>query len=277
MRLVGNISSCLRNVPYCLQQLERALTECRTDLPSLAEVYAELIQAEQEFGQLKHCPEGNTLSVVTDPIELEGVYLGSFEIQLHVPGLAEVNGIVPYRIVALDPNPAATNDAVTHPHVSDEYLCAGDAAASIRAALNEGRICDCLLLIRSILTTYNPSSPYVILEDWHGRACYECGCVVNEDDLYLCDICQREFCPECSSCCRRCEASACLGCLEACSICDEPICPSCMMTCPDCGQRLCRSCLEEGRCGCLEDQQENDEDEQDRVDSKTPSTAGRTG
>ena len=63
-------------------------------------------------------------------------------------------------MIALDPHPAALNDAVTHPHVSDERLCTGDAGAAIQAALAAGRVFDFFTLVRSVLVTYNPESPY---------------------------------------------------------------------------------------------------------------------
>ncbi len=65
---------------------------------------------------------------------MNDVHLGDFEIQLHVPSLAEMRYNSIFRIVALDPHPAASNDCVTHPHVSDERLCPGDAGAAINMA-----------------------------------------------------------------------------------------------------------------------------------------------
>ena len=61
-----------------------------------------------------------------------------------------------YRVVALDPHPAGSDESVTHPHVRDEQLCAGDAAAAIRSALAGGRICDFFLLVRSVLDRIQP-------------------------------------------------------------------------------------------------------------------------
>ncbi len=41
----------------------------------------------------------------------------------------------------------------------------------IRTALEQGRLCDFFSLVRSILNTYSPDSPYVSLYDWCGVAC----------------------------------------------------------------------------------------------------------
>ena len=62
---------------------------------------------------------------------------GAFEIRLdwRLSGLVHTA----YRVVALDPNPAAASDDVTHPHVQNEQLCEGEGRAAIRAALAECR------------------------------------------------------------------------------------------------------------------------------------------
>ncbi len=53
----------------------------------------------------------------------------------------------PYRVIALDPHPAAGNEMVTHPHVSDEHVCLGDATIAVKQALATGRVCDACHLI----------------------------------------------------------------------------------------------------------------------------------
>ena len=71
-------------------------------------------------------------------------------------------------------------------------------------ALAGGRICDFFLLVRSVLTCYNPDSAYVSLDNWHGVSCYECGYTTCPDDLSYCTTCDRDFCSDCASYCRRC-------------------------------------------------------------------------
>ncbi len=262
-KVLRQVEAALRDIPYHIQQVEQAVQACNIKVPSVTEVYQELIQADEEFDGLMYHSEGDLLAVTTEPIELSDVHLGEFEIQLHVPSLAEMRYNAIYRIVALDPHPAASNECVTHPHLSDERLCPGDAGAAINMALAAGRICDFFLLIRSVLTHYNPDSPYVSLDNWHGTACHECGYVVSGDDIYWCDCCQQEYCGECASCCRRCDESICIGCLESCTVCDEPVCPSCMVVCPECGERLCRNCLDDMACPCIEENEENEDEEGD--------------
>ena len=75
------------------------------------------------------------LSVFIDPIELEDIFLGDFQIQLQISQLSAMKNNNFLKIIALDAHPAACNDAVTHPHVSDEFLCTGDATVSIQNSL----------------------------------------------------------------------------------------------------------------------------------------------
>ena len=101
----------------------------------------------------------------TDPFPLEGVYLGDFSIRLNVDLLegGRTDSSV-FQVVALDPHPASPSDTTTHP-VRDHYLCAGEASEPIAAALREGRVAEAFLLARSVLTTYNRSSPFIALSE----------------------------------------------------------------------------------------------------------------
>ncbi len=42
------------------------------------------------------------------------------------------------------------------------------------AALTEGRLLDFFMIVRQVLQTYSPDSPYVSLDDWYGRQCSDC-------------------------------------------------------------------------------------------------------
>ena len=259
-RAMAAVSSALREVPYYVGQVEQAMEHSQVALPSLRDVYQELIQTQEEFGELLYHDEGDLLAVQTEPIELEDVYLGEFEIQVHVFSLSQMQHGTVYRIVALDPHPAASNESVTHPHVSDENLCAGDAGAAIKAALAAGRLCDFFMVVRSVLTNYNSSSPYVSLDRWEGTPCYDCGYIMGSDDAFYCDRCQNDYCQECISHCSRCDAMCCRDCLGECSVCGELACYNCMTKCPDCRQPLCSGCLDDRACTCNEEQEENEND-----------------
>jgi hypothetical protein len=145
--------------------------------------------------------------------------------------------------VALEPNPAAANDAVTHPHVSGGVLWAGDAAAAIGRALEEGRLADAFCLVRSVLTHYNPASPHVPLEDWAGQDCHECGCNARADDLSPCACCGCDLCEDCLGCCAGCRAGRCQQCLERCPSCEESYCPGCLGRSASSDKACCHTCL----------------------------------
>ena len=275
-KLLSQVHVVDRDIPYYVQEAERSAQACELKVPSVAEIYRDLLQAEEEFDELRYYPEGNLLAVSTDAIELRDIYLGDFEVQLRIDGLAEMRHGHTFRIVALDPHPASSNDSVTHPHVSDEQMCAGDAGAAINAALIGGRICDFFLLVRSVLTHYNPDSPYVSLDNWDGAACYDCGYMTSPDSINWCSSCENDFCDECASYCRCCEETTCLGCLQNCEGCDDPVCPSCMTSCPECGRSICKSCLDEVLCPCEEERKEdeNEDTREDEQESRQPDAVG---
>lgn len=126
----------------CLNsQIEHAIDVLRKHahlqpIASQAEVYRDIMALDQEFEEVEVDLKQGRLSVVTDEIVLDEIELGAFEIRLHVDHLGETPC---YRIIAQDPNPAACDSSVTHPHVQDCHLCEGDGHQAIQTALTEGR------------------------------------------------------------------------------------------------------------------------------------------
>ena len=260
-RLLEQVESISRDIPLHLQDITRDLPRLNRAVPSLGDIYRDLQQIHTEFGDLLYQAEGDLLCVHTESIELSDVYLGEFEIQLKLDTLAEAQHGQVFKIIALDPHPASTDGGVTHPHVNDENPCLGEAVTPIHTALADGRICDALLLMRSVLTTYNPASPYVALDNWYGEPCYECGHSVGRDSLHWCSVCQRDFCDECSTCCEGCDDIICHGCICRCEACEESHCPGCLRECPECGRSICTSCNDEHLCPCQEERKDTDNEE----------------
>ena len=139
----------LQSIPGQAGSVEHRIPSEREVL-SLGEITKELEQLEEEFGEWRFDAQDPTVIVTTDTIELEGITLGSFEVRLNLNRLGQPSSPPAYTVVALEPNCPGGNDAVTHPHVSDDHLCEGDASAPIHNALDEGRICDFFVLIRSV-------------------------------------------------------------------------------------------------------------------------------
>ena len=237
----------LRGLSCQIDSIQARLAEVQQDPKQLtvAETLAELTQLETEFDQQVVFELGNqTLSVTTEPIELEGVFLGAFTIQLKLARLRDTSHSRCYSVIADEPNPASGNDHVTHPHVSHDEMCEGDAGTPIRAALAQGRLCDFFILVRSVLQTYNPESPYIRLDEWDGTPCHDCGTSMCSDETYFCEVCEHDFCSDCMSSCHVCGESSCRECLETCPSCDEHVCDRCLTTCDKCGKSMCKNCLE---------------------------------
>jgi hypothetical protein len=216
----------------------------------LGDIFRDLEQLDEEFGGWAFDRAKGSLTVLTEPIELEDIPLGPFRIELRLREVGQKESGDVYSIIALEPNPAAGRPDVTHPHVNEKRLCAGDAVNPIRTALESGRLFDFFVLVRSVLQTYNSQSPYVRLEEWDGGGtpCHDCGGTVHEDDSFYCERCDNQFCDACTSFCRTCEESACTECLTRCPVCNDPTCANCLKTCKECEREFCAGCLTDGLC-----------------------------
>jgi hypothetical protein len=239
-----------------------------TQSPTLRSIVEELRQLREEFDTVEILPDKSLVVATTDRIDLEEVDLGPFAIELHVKRLGEQLDSGCFDCVATDPNPAATNRETTHPHVQSKSLCAGDATAAITQALRQGRINDAFCLVRSVLQTYNPQSPYVALDSWSGNPCPDCGRSVSEGDLYYCEACGNDYCDECIDRCDVCEESTCGSCLERDPVSRRDCCPSCRRVCDHCDRTVDADAFDEESSLCPqcrpdpEEEREGEEQEQ---------------
>lgn len=266
-RCCGRIDRLLYDISYSISRLQQLAGQREKNIPKLSTLVEEINQLQQEFERVDCDIAENTISVETQPITLEDLYLGPFRIELHLNKLCELYRDSPYYCIARDPHPAATSEDVTHPHVSNEKLCEGEGSVAVRTALEEGRICDFFTIVASILNTYSPDSPYISLDDWDGEPCYDCGYVMDRENCYYCSFCDRVFCEECSTYCRSCDETICLGCAGKCKICEEPVCQNCVRTCAECGISCCESCLEEDLCTNCKEELENEKNEEQEYEN----------
>jgi hypothetical protein len=253
----------LGQIPYSVSKLESLMDRRYKEVPNLSTILEELKAVQAEFDDVAFNSDESALCVVTEPITLEDVYLGRFRILLALDKCGELYHKVPYYVVAIDPHPAAKDEAITHPHVSNEMLCEGDGAAAIRAALEDGRLCDFFVMVRGILTTYNPDSPYISLADWDGVACYDCGYIMDDESSYYCSHCDNAVCDQCSRVCTDCGEVVCGECASRCEICDRSLCPGCAKTkCSECESVCCESCISDGLCPECKEERDNHEEQE---------------
>ena len=242
----------------------------RPRIPSLREIYDDLAALREEFEEVDIDFGAGTIAVTTDPITLGGVALGPFQIRLDWRNLAERS---PYCVIALEPHPAATNDAVTHPHVQDEKLCEGDGREAIKAALSQVRIGDFFLLVAQLLRTYAQGQAYVELSRWQGARCSDCGDHIDDDERYVCERCDADLCGGCSSSCQSCDRGLCSDCAKSCDDCQQPLCESCQTACSGCRGMYCEGCLDEGLCSACKAEQEEQTDEEHESDETNESSS----
>ena len=270
-KIKTKVNRNLCDFSYHLQQFKN-LADDETKLPKPADIFADLTQIEDEFGELNFDFEAKIVSVTTDTIVLDDITFGSFEIRLFVDQISKLYNESPYRVIALEPYPAATDSSVTHPHVSSEKLCEGDGVVSIRKAIEQGRICDFFTMVVNILQTYNPDSPYVSLDDWCGVCCYDCGYTVASDECCYCEDCDHDYCSQCSMYCQICEMTICMGCSFGCPDCEQQVCQRCTAICTECEETVCNDCItEEGICNnCIEQRKDQDNEEQKEESTEVP-------
>ena len=270
--LTAALQFVLRNIQLDLSAAKRAMDlGDETPLASMRDLLADLDQLKDEFGPWRFDGQAGMLSVTTESITLEQIELGPFAIRLDVGRLTHVDQKRVYLVDALEPNPAEGSSHVTHPHVSDSQLCEGDASAAIRNALEQGRIADFFILVRSVLTTYNPGSPYVSLDRWHGgTSCYDCGDHVSDDDRSYCERCSEEFCSSCTTCCESCQNYFCGRCMVTCPCCDEVYCGSCISICALCHTSTCEGCLDDGVCTTCRERNQDESDDESTPGTITP-------
>jgi hypothetical protein len=218
-------------------------------VPRPSEIVRELIAIEQEFTDAGICFATKKLSASTDPIVLEDTHLGAFQISLDLTTLTP--GSYPsYEVIALNPYPAVSAGDTTHPHVQHDHLCEGDARPAIQMALRQGRFFDFLQLVNNVLQTYNPSSAYVSLADWHDRGCCDCGQLADSDDGDCCSVCESWVCDSCWFNCNDCDQHHCSDCNLACSSCLADVCKSCVNSCPTCYAQFCADCFQPNQERC---------------------------
>ena len=275
-RLARQMDRAVAELKKALCGLPDALTaKPAAPLPSAGDIAGELEQIADEFGDWRFDPQPAQLTATTDAIELEGVDLGRFELRLQLAKLADPAPYSAIDVVALDPNPAAGGSHVTHPHVADDSICLGNAAAPLRGALEAGRLADAFLIIRFTVMTYNEASAYVTLDGWGQGACDECDQSADAGDMISCNKCESMVCEECWQDCVVCDERLCPGCIETCPHCNEPVCSDCTGTCTGCDRQHCEGCLEDGLCTAC--QQETDSNEEAPATDVPAADAGAPG
>jgi hypothetical protein len=250
----------LVDLDYLARQMGRELAQFQSNLPQSIlpehvarshEIAADLAALTDEFSEVAIDLAEKSISVVTEPVELEGHVLGSFRIVLYWPDIGRKQA---YEVIAEEPCRAAENEEVTHPHVQGGRLCEGQGTVPIRSALTEGRILDFFLLVSRVLDTYNAGSAHVPLERWSGVPCRDCGRIMPSDDHGACEACEDPLCDDCSRNCQGCQSVCCSDCLCDCASCAEPYCGSCLTPSGD-NRLLCESCHQQ------QGQQENSHDQ----------------
>jgi hypothetical protein len=254
LQTLSNLEDQITSLRSCFEEVPPDELSCRHWFEEVEQLY-------EEFNTVTFQPEEGTLRVETPVITLAGICLGAFAIDLKKEGHGL--SIQRFEIEALQPEPAGTDSNLTHPHVKDGELCAGDAKTPIKAALLSGRLVDAMLLIQSTLQTYNSRSAYLRLDQWHGTPCSDCSRIITPDESLSCHSCDHDLCNQCYSACSSCSSIYCPECIQGCSSCKSSYCEACLESSERDGKPLCRNCRTScGHCGQIVALEEIDEEEQ---------------
>ena len=234
------LRACVRHLTNDLRTIEQAITppSVAEQHASIRDIFTDLVALQNEFADVEVDWKQKTLSAVTEPITLQDLELGPFEIRLAWDD-STADHPFDYSVIALEPNRPISSDTITHPHVQDDLVCEGDARLPVSRSLEEGRLLDFFLIVRNLLRTYNDGSPYVRLEDWHGVECPDCGQCVQEEDRWTCEQCETAVCNACYFTCPGCQDIFCGECVTQCKDCGDSYCGKCILTnerCPDCDE-----------------------------------------
>ncbi len=216
-----------------------ALPARNSQVATASQIAADLVALESEFESVQIDPRGKTVTVQTEPIVLEELWLGPFDICLTWERIGVRRA---YEVIAKEPQTPGNNEDVTHPHVRGNLLCEGDAARPLQAALAGGLLFDFFLLVRQTLETYNSASPYVAIKNWSGSRCRDCGWALDDDDVSTCNACDGQLCGECSTYCEGCGDYFCHECSGSCNACQRTFCFTCLADSPEAFRRLCARC-----------------------------------
>jgi hypothetical protein len=229
--LPNQVQAVVRSAADLLSTTQRHLPQ---QPPTLQLILAELRQLSEEFELVEVRMRERRITVRTDAIILDDRQLGRFSIELILNRLSDRIDSSAFECIALEPNAASEREDVTHPHVSDNTLCAGEATAAIASALRTGRIADAFCLINAVLHTYNPQSAYVAIDEWDGVRCPDCECSVDPQEMCYCEACQRDYCEHCIRSCDVCDETCCANCLERDPVSSRYCCRHCRHTCMSC-------------------------------------------
>jgi hypothetical protein len=89
-KIRSRVSRNLNDFSYNLEHFKSIINSDDIQLPKSGDIVAELLQIEQEFGELKIDFDARTVSVITESIVLDDISLGPFEIQLF---LSDIKGL----------------------------------------------------------------------------------------------------------------------------------------------------------------------------------------
>jgi hypothetical protein len=247
-RLKAKWDDALKNLTCAIRDVAQHKDQVPPDVRSVRDILQDLEQIRRDYGDFDYFSDEHMLAVTTPRIALQSMDLGRFRIELNILSLGRRTQKRFYEIRAFDLKCAASNGGVPHPHVLYGHLNAREFTEPIRNAKLTGRIADFFNLVIQALQSYDPSTAYVKIEDWHKVFCSQCQQELPDGLRTFCEGCDEWCCERCWTKCTGCAKQLCEGCQSICHMCGTILCSTCMTTCALCGAKACESCLQKGLC-----------------------------
>jgi len=225
--VVGCTREYLEGLQDRLAELSRQWRELRNE--SVEPLAANLEGLLQETDLLSEDPL--EVAWTLSDVYLESVWIGDLNIVLELEE---------FRVrVYNESADTERRGGYQHPHVNTNgEVCWNGYDEEARAYHLAGDFLALKDLITNLLQTYNPSSPYITLDDWEngcGDCCADCGERYPEDDLVYIESRSESLCPECRT---------------YCDYCDRYVSYRDFELHPDRGWSMCRWCVEEFTARC---------------------------
>jgi hypothetical protein len=247
-RLKAKWDDVLRQLTCAIRQVAHHKDQVPPDVRSLSDILQDLQQIRRDYGEFDYFSDEHMLAVTTPKITLQDLDLGRFRIEFNILSLGRRARKSFYEIRTLDLRCAASNGGVCHPHVLFGHLNAREFAEPIRNAKLSGCITDFFSLIVQALQTYDPSTAYVKIDDWHKAFYSQCHAELPESEHLFCEGCDEYCCQGCQVQCPDCGKRVCQDCQSVCHLCGGILCSHCISTCALCGAGTCQKCLQAGLC-----------------------------
>lgn len=296
-----DLDQCLRDIKAFPEQIDRMIRDKEDTIKHIEELAVEgqriiegsswyKMNSQQQADEVEKFIKDTKAELYLDPYPVVDIPINpitlehnSFKITTDVIYLR----IIPRRFPKLYAQGTCLEKTdLIHPHIGEDgEICLGEARAAIFAAISRCDLYSIVDIVESMLSEYNPRSPYLSIEKILGlEVCHLCGEIDDDEEIRDCDDCDD---PTCSNCIQYVNTPdgdryLCDSCMDhyvqleccdrgwvyegdyyTCGKCGMTMCYACKLNDPtENYSYLCEACYDE----VLEEEENKEEQEEDQLD-----------